>query len=134
MRRLLALADHDEWYARYEGWIVYGHNGKLLNLCRWRGGGVSGEEGYELGLARAPVDRNYPIVGSWASIDVGVRVPEGDNIFVVNTAENSSGFVTLDNFRLHHQLPVELPTGEEAVALDLTTDDAIFRPVLFMSI
>jgi len=65
-RRLAALAVGEEWYGRFAGWIIFGRQGKVLNLCRWRDGGIAGEASYELALSRDPADRHYPICSSWA--------------------------------------------------------------------
>ena len=133
-QRLVALAAADEWYGRFSGWCIYGRQGRLLNLVRWRDGGLAGEACYELALARNPADRHYPICASWLEIESGVVAPEGDSIYMASTVENEMGLVTLDGFRMVSQLPTMLPSGEEFVALDLTSDHADFRPVLVLDI
>jgi hypothetical protein len=66
-RRLAALAVDEEWYGRFSRWIIFGRQGKVLNLCRWRDGGIYGEASFELALGRDPADRHYPICGSWGA-------------------------------------------------------------------
>ena len=79
-RRLAALAVGEEWYGRFAGWIIFGRQGKVLNLCRWRDGGIAGEASYELALSRDPADRHYLICSSWA----GTRI--SGNWFLRDTA------------------------------------------------
>ena len=134
LRRLAALAVAEEWYGNFSSWIIFGRQGRLLNLVRWRDDGLAGEASYELALARNPADRHTPICDSWASIDSGVVAPEGDSIFLAATVENEMAFCTFDGLRMTNQLPVMLPSGEEAVALDLTTDHSSFQPVLLIDI
>ena len=133
-RRLVELAVADEWYGNFPSWIIYGRQGRLIHCVRWRDGGLAGEACYELALARNPADRHYPLCASWASIENGVWAPEGDSVYMAATVENEYGLVTLDGFRMPNQLPAMLPSGEEFVALDLTSDHAVFQPILVMDI
>jgi hypothetical protein len=75
LRRLAALVVSNEFYGRFSSWVIYGKQGRLLNLVRWRDGGLAGEACYELALGRNPADRNYPICASWSSVDSGVVAP-----------------------------------------------------------
>ena len=104
-RNLAALAFAEEWYGRFSGWIIFGRQGRVMNLCRWRDGGIAGEASFELALSRDPADRHYPICCSWASLDAGVVAAVGDSIYLVRTVENEMGLVTLDGFRMTNQLP-----------------------------